>query len=368
MKLEPFALERWQSDWEHHVSHNLSESGVHPFTPAELLSPDEQQELLGQSLKYVQTNGPQPLREAIAALYPGAGADDVLVTNGSAEANFVSVWRLLEPGDEVVLVLPNYMQLHGLVGAFGATVVPVDLKEQGGWSLDLDRLRAAVGPRTRLVAVCNPNNPTGAILGEDAMRGIVEAASRQGAWVLADEIYRGAELQGPETPSFWGLYDRILAVGGLSKAYGLPGLRLGWVVSPAATAAELWARKDYTSIAPGALSAYVALKALAKRDWILERTRRILNLNYSTLEGWLRRRASTFRFVPPRAGAFAYVGYPWKTSSTELVTRLKDEQSVLIVAGDHFGMDGYLRFGFGNEPHDLAAGLARIDAFLEHVA
>src|SRR5262249_27829988 len=159
--------------------------------------------------------------------------------------------------------------------AFGATIVPVHLREEDGWGLDLDRLRAVVGPRTRLIAVCNPNNPTGAVLDEGEMNALVEVAARHGSGLPAHEVYRGAEADGPETPTFWGRYDRVFATCGLSKAYGLPGLRIGWVVSPR-EADALWARKDYTSIFPGILSDFLARKALAMRDRILERTRGIL--------------------------------------------------------------------------------------------
>jgi hypothetical protein len=225
-----------------------------------------------------------------------------------------------------------------------------------------------VGRKTRLIALCNPNNPTGAILSEADMRAIVEIAGRHGSWLLADEIYRGAEREGPETPTFWGRYDRLLVNCGLSKAYGLPGLRIGWVVGPAPTIDELWARKDYTTIFPGVLSDLLARRALAMRDRILERTRGILRANYPTLGGWLAERKDRFRLVPPRAGAITYVRYSMPMNSTELVTRLKDEESVLLVPGDQFGMDGYLRIGFGNEPADLRQALARIDAFLNRLA
>jgi len=369
MKLEPFAMERMQSTWENRVAHNLSESGVHPMTVAELVGPDEQAELLRERLVYIQSNGTEELRAAVARLHPGAGPENVTVTNGTAEANFIAAWRLVEPGDEVVIILPNYMQLWGVIRAFGATVVPVRLREESGWGLDGDELRRAVGPRTRLVAVCNPNNPTGAILSEAERREIVAAAGRHGAWVLADEVYRGAERDGHETATLWGSYDRLLVTGGLSKAYGLPGLRIGWAVGPAGTAAELWGRKDYLTISPGALSDRLARAALRPdvRARILGRTRGILGANYPVLEEWVRRRGELFRLVAPRAGAIAYLRYGWPVNSTELVTRLREEQSVLVVPGDHFGMDGFLRVGFGNEPQDLRAGLDRIDAVLDRL-
>ena len=370
MKLEPFEMERMQSTWENRVAHNLSESGVHPMTVEEVLAtPEERAALLREPLVYIQSNGTEELRSAVARLHPGATADSVTVTNGTAEANFIAAWRLVEPGDEVVLILPNYMQLWGIVRAFGATVVPARLREETGWRLDADELHRVVGPRTRLIAVCNPNNPTGAILSEAERKEIVAAAGRHGAWILADEVYRGAERDGKETATLWGAYDRLLVTGGLSKAYGLPGLRIGWVVGPPSTVGELWGRKDYITISPGALSDRLARAALRPevRARILGRTRGILAANYPVLEEWLAPRGDLFRLVPPRAGAIAYLRYAWRVNSTELVTRLREEQGVLIVPGDHFGMDGFLRVGFGNEPQDLRAGLQRIDAVLDRL-
>jgi aspartate/methionine/tyrosine aminotransferase len=367
MQLEPFEMERMQSTWENRVAHNLSESGVHPMAVEELLAPDERDELLRQRLVYIQSNGTEELRAAIAALYPGAGADNVVVANGTAEANYIAVWRLVEPGDQVLMMLPNYMQIWGVVRGAGAEVVPLPLSEERAWSLDMDALARAFTSKTRLVVLCNPNNPTGAILPSETMRGIAALAARHGAWVLCDEVYRGAERDGAETETFWGLHDRVIVTGGLSKAYGLPGLRIGWAVAPADIAAELWGRKDYLTISPGALSDLLARKALRPqtRARILERTRGIIRENYPVLEEWLSRRQAFFRVVPPRAGAIAYVRYAWRVGSTQLVERLRDEKSVLIVPGDHFGMDGFLRIGFGNEPQDLREGLARIDGILD---
>jgi hypothetical protein len=246
-------------------------------------------------------------------------------------------------------------------------VVPLPLREENRWNLDLDDLRRALTPRTRVIALCNPNNPTGAILSPEAMREVAGLAAAQGCWIVADEVYRGAEREGHESPSFWGLYERVLVTSGLSKAYGLPGLRIGWVVGPSATVAELWGRKDYTTISPGALSDFLARKVLrpVTRRRILERTRSILRSNYPIVEAWVGRRAESLRMVPPLAGAIAYLRYGWKLNSTELVLRLRDEKSVLIVPGDHFGMDGHLRVGFGSEPGELHAGLARIDSLLD---
>src|SRR6266508_2669372 len=161
MRIEPFQMERMQSEWENRVAHNLSESGVHPLSVEELLDAGDRDEVLRERLVYVQSNGTEALRAAIAVLYPGAEARNVVVTTGTAEANYIAIWRLVEPGDEVVMMLPNYMQIWGVVRAQGAQVVEWKLREEAGWATDLDELSRLLTPRTRLVVVCNPNNPTG---------------------------------------------------------------------------------------------------------------------------------------------------------------------------------------------------------------
>ncbi|MGB8675263.1 MAG: aminotransferase class I/II-fold pyridoxal phosphate-dependent enzyme, partial [Candidatus Acidiferrales bacterium] len=297
MKIKPFELERWQSVWENKVELNISESGVHPLTTAELAGDDAAlRELMDLPQVYPQTNGSEELRARIAELYPGASAANALVTCGGSEANFIATWSLVEPGDEIVFMLPNYMQIRGVAESLGATVKPLWLREKLGWGIDTDELGKLVTPKTKLISVCNPNNPTGSVLRKEEREAIVAAASRVGAWVLADEVYRGAELDGETTPSFWGSYERVLCMGGLSKAYSLPGLRTGWVVGPAETIEKLWSVHDYTSIGPSMLTDRLARLALEpkSRAWILNRTREFLRRNYPPLRAWLDARADVF--------------------------------------------------------------------------
>jgi hypothetical protein len=366
VKIEPFVMERWQSTWENRVAFNLSESGVHPLRLADLLDEASTRALLQQELGYPQTNGTRELRDLIAAMYPGATADHVEVTNGGAEANFVVMWKFLEPGDEVVMMVPNYMQARGLARAFAGGVHEWPLRpscEQRRWHPDLDELHRLVNGRTKMILVCNPNNPTGARFGGADLDEICRIASRHGAWVLSDEIYRGAEPDGHETPSVWGRYERAIVTSGLSKAYGLPGLRIGWLVAPPAIVESTWSYHDYTTIAPGALNDHLARIALAPamRQRILERTRGILRKNLPLITSWLDARRDRFTYIPPEAGAIVYVRYHLDVNSTELVTRLRDEESLLMVPGDQFGMDGYLRIGYGSEADYLREGLARLD-------
>lgn len=367
MQIELFAMERMQSTYENEVELNLSESGVHPLRVAELVEEDRrtQEELLAQELCYTQSNGTPELREAISALYPGASAAHIEVTNGGSEANHLVLWHLVEPGDEVIMMLPNYMQVWGLARAYGATVRPWWLREQtrpARWAPDLDELRSLAGPRTRAIVICNPNNPTGARLTEDEVAAVCETAARHGAWVVADEIYRGAERDARETPSAWGRYERVIVTSGLSKAYGLPGLRIGWIAGPPDFVAACWSFHDYTTIAPGAVSDRLARVALdpERRGRILARTRGIIAANYPIVKAWIDAHGDAFSHIAPEAGAIAYLRYRHAINSTELADRLRVERSVLVVPGDHFQMDGYVRIGFGSDAGYLKNGLARI--------
>jgi aspartate/methionine/tyrosine aminotransferase len=374
MRFQPFDLERLQSVWENQVAWNLAESGVHPLRLEELAdTPEWRTALLAQGLGYTQTNGTLDLRAAIALLYPGSTPDHIQVTSGGSEANFIALARLLEPGDEAVLMTPNYMQAIGIARAFGAAVRTWPLAEdQSGpgarWRPDIRRLESLVSPRTKAIVICNPNNPTGARLTAGEVDDIGRIAGRAGAWIVSDEIYRGAELDGVDTASAWARYERVIVTSGLSKAYGLPGLRIGWAVGPPALIADLWGIHDYTTIAPAALSDLLARIALepARRELLIARTRGIIRTNYQAVRRWVERRPG-LSHVPPEAGAIAFVRYDHDIGSTALMERCRDQKSVLVVPGDHFEMDGYLRLGFGTDPALLAPGLERLGEVLDTI-
>ena len=368
----PFELERWQSTWENRVRFNLSESGVHPLTIQELLglAGASTLPLLDIRLGYSQSNGTDLLRERIAALYPGASPDQVLVTTGSAEANFCVCWRLLEPGDKVAVMMPNYMQTPGLAQNFGAQVRPFHLREKAAWEPTAEDIRTAIVPGTKLVVVTNPHNPTGHILRDELRTVILERAQEVGAWLLADEVYQGAERDGKTTPSFWSSgYDKVIVVNGLSKAYGLPGLRIGWIVSQPAFSQDAWARHDYTTIGPSGASDHLAAVALDPlvREKIIERTRRILNANYPVMDAWLKRFGDVFSWHPPQAGAICWARYRGAVPATEIVEKLRVQHSVLLCPGEHFGMPGFLRFGYGGELSHFQEALAETERGLRRL-
>ncbi len=366
MHIETFQLERMQSTWENVVAYNLAESGVHPLTLEEFLDPGEMEALRRVRIGYSQTNGTPELRDRIAALYPGASPEEILVTAGSSEANFLLMWSLIEPGDEVLFEVPNYMQMGGLLRSFGASVKPFRLRPELGWQPDPDEIAKLATGKTKVIIVTNPNNPTGAVLSPESMAAIVGIASKSGAWILADEVYQGAELSGPVTPTFFGSTDRVLVTNGLSKAYGLPGLRIGWIAGPKDHIPKIWPYHDYTTICPSALCDKLAEIVLApgKRERVLARTKSILNTNWPIVETWLRGQG-VFEFQAPRAGAIVFPRYDFDANSTEFVNRLIRDKSVLVAPGDHFELDRHLRFGLGPEEPYLRTALGRVEEALK---
>ncbi len=364
-EFQPFLMERWMSKFEQDVEYNLSESGVHPIRLDELLAdkPGYIDQLLSTELNYPHVNGDPELRRNIANLYDNASPENVLVTVGAAEANYITTRTLLDPGDEIVVMLPNYMQIWGIAKNHGYRMKTFHLREEFGWAPDLAELSENVTAKTKLIAVCNPDNPTGRALTTDEMEAIINQADRVGAWILADEVYAGAErLTDDQTPSFFGRYDKVVVSGSMSKAYGMPGLRVGWALGPADIIDDIWARHEYTTISATMLSNKLAAVALSPevRPRILQRTRHYIRQGFPILQAWMEGHQDIFAFHPPDAAAIAFVRYNIEINSTQFVDRLRREKSVLIVPGDHFGLDHFFRISFGLPPETLLPALDRI--------
>ncbi len=364
----PFRLERLLSTWENRVEYNLSESGVHPMNVREVLGDEAALDALaGLPLRYPQANGIPALREAVAALYPNASAENVLVTVGAIQANLVALAALTQPGDAIAVLEPNYRQLWGAAQNLGRRVSTFGLRPQLEWHLDRRELARAITPATRLVAVVNPNNPSGRVLSDEDRHAVVEAAQRANAWLLADEVYAGAERTSDVmTPSFYGAYERVLAVNSLSKTYALPGLRIGWIVGPPEAVARMWAWQDYATISAGMLGNHLATRALSPpaRARIIARTRDYVRRGFTRLAGWTAQRDDV-ELVPHDAGGICLIKYRQPIGSSDLAMRLIERASTLVAPGDAFGADGYLRIGFAVPGDYLAAGLQGIGAVLD---
>ena len=371
-KFQPFVMERQMSHFEQEVDYNLSESGVHPILLRDLIShkPDMLEQLLSTELNYPYVNGDPELRENIACLYNGATMDNVLVTVGAIEANYLSIRTILDRGDEIIVMLPNYMQIWGVARNHDYDLKTFSLKENRGWAPDLDEIESIVSNNTKLIAICNPNNPTGYCMTEYEMDTIVRIADKVGAWILADEVYSGAEHNTDhQTPSFYGRYPKVLAIGSMSKAYGLPGLRIGWVTGPAETLDDILARHEYIAISATMLSNKLAALALSKevRPKIIQRTRDYIRKGYPVLQDWMDSHPGMFQCIPPQAAAIAYARYNLDINSTEFSERLIKEKSVFVVPGDHFGMDKFVRISYGLPKEYLNGGLNRIHELITEI-
>jgi aspartate/methionine/tyrosine aminotransferase len=367
MKIPEFEMERMQSTWENLVQYDMSESGVRPVTMRELVEMGlDLDAALDTPLGYSQSNGTVPLREHLAAIYPGSTVGHIEVTNGTSEANYLVALSVLEPGDEMAMEIPNYMQLRGVPHSLQAPVRTFRLRPERQWEPDWDEFERAVNPRTRLLYLSNPNNPSGAVLSEAGMRRIVRRCEEMNTWLLADEVYLGAELAGERTRSFWGMSEKVIVTSGLSKAYGIPGVRIGWMVGPPPLVEVCWSQHDYLTIGPNKLSDMVARVAVraGNREKLYLGTRAILGANLPIVESWAAGFGGLLEFNRPRAGAMTLVRYRADVPSIELAERIRIQQSTLVVPGTHVGLEGFLRIWFGGRQEYIAEGLRRIGTVL----
>lgn len=365
MKIEPFGVEMWMNEWETRCALNLAETCVESLTVAELLtlagrSADDLHELLPLKLTYGAIEGSERLRRAVAGLYEHQSPENVVVTHGTIGANMLVHRALVERGDHVVSIVPTYQQHHSIPESIGAEVELLWLREEQAWLPDLDRLRDLCRGDTRLIALTNPNNPTGALIPRAMLEEIAAIARTSGAWVLCDEVYRGIDQDDPgTTASMADLYERGISTAGMSKVYSLAGLRLGWVVAPREVLDAVMIQRDYDTISVGMIDDHFAALALEHRDAILARSRSLTRGNLAILARWVADQPA-LRWVRPRGGTTALVGYDLPVPSRALCTALLAQTGVMFTPGSALGMEGYLRIGYANGENVLREGLARV--------
>ena len=368
MHIQPFGVEEWMNATETLCSHNLAETCVASLTVEELLAlsgrnSDALAELLPMRMTYGAIEGSDRLRDAIRGLYAGQGRGNVLVTHGTIGANELVHKTLVSRGDRVVAVVPTYQQHYSIPESLGAEVRQLWLTEADGWLPDLDALREMAGG-ARLIALTNPNNPTGAEMPLPMMEEVVAIARDAGAWLLADEVYRGTSQASDDlAPSFADLYEKGISTAGMSKAFSLAGLRLGWIVAPGEVIAAAMVHRDYNTISVGRIDDHFAALALEAKDRVLARSRAITRANLAVLADWVAAEP-LLSMVPPAAGTTAFVRCVLDMPSREICTRLLEDTGVLLTPGSALGMEGYLRVGFANAPEVLAEGLPKVSAWL----
>ncbi|MCB0170720.1 MAG: aminotransferase class I/II-fold pyridoxal phosphate-dependent enzyme [Anaerolineae bacterium] len=366
MKIEDFELERWLTRHELHVKYDIAESGILPLTLNDLLafeSPEDRgailERLLDLPLGYNEAVGTHELRTIIAATYENIDPDQILVTTGAIEANFLLFNVLLEAGDHVIAPYPTYQQLYSLPRAIGCEVSLWNVTPENDFRYDLEALEDLVTPNTRLIILNTPHNPTGAMLSERELRQVYSLAETVGATVLCDEAYRWLAIPGGESfaPPVCTLGSQGISVGTISKPFGLPGLRLGWMVAPQDIIAKCWAMRDYVSLSPGKLNDAIAVLAFKHREKIIARNSAIIKANLDAAHRWVAGHADILSWKPPRGGLLALLHYQLNIPSRELADKLATEYSVMLAPGSAFGYENYLRIGIGQNPSIFKSGL-----------
>jgi aspartate/methionine/tyrosine aminotransferase len=369
MKIRDFGVEIWMNRYENHCELNLAETCVRSLTVAELLHMAGKtnvilEELLPMQLTYGAIEGSDRLRALVAGLYENQKPENVVSTHGTIGANALVHETLVEPGDRVISVLPTYQQHYSIPESYGADVRILKLTEATGFLPDLDELKRLATPGTKLIAINNPNNPTGALMDRAYLEQIGDIARACGAWVLCDEVYRGTDQDGEgSTASIVDVYEKGISTASMSKAYALAGLRLGWIVGPVDLLHAVSVHRDYNTISVGMLDDHFACIALENRDKILARSRQISRTNLAMLSEWVEGEP-LISWIKPKSGTTALLKYDLPMTSEDFCTRLLEQTGVMLTPGSAMEMEGYLRIGYCNETDILREGLDRMSGFL----
>ena len=369
MKIEQFGVEIWMDEYENNCKYNIAETCVDSISikqleeiagvrPGELLN-----SLYEVRLSYGEIPGRNDLREGIASLFESVSPRNILTTNGAIGANFLAHYALLEPGDEVVTVLPTYQQHYSIPESLGADVKRCFLKMEKKFMPDLEEMRGLVTEKTKLICINNPNNPTGSLMDKGYLEEIIAMAKRVDAYVLCDEVYRHLNHDGSYGPSIVDMYDKGISTGSMSKVFSLAGLRLGWLVAPDEVIEKAYDIRHYNMISIGQLDEIVASFALKHKDKLLERSLRICRENLSILDSWVAREPH-FEYVKPSAGTVTLLHYDMDIESADLCKEILEETGVLFTPGDCFEMGRSVRAGYAYSKKDLEEGLSELSRYL----
>jgi aspartate/methionine/tyrosine aminotransferase len=367
--LRPFKLERYFALYEFKAPYLLSASDCESLRLDELLAladPNSAAAWESLSLGYTESAGHPLLRAEIAGLYESLTLDDVLVL-APEEGIFIAMQTLLEPGDEVIAISPAYQSLHEVARSAGCQVIPWPVTARGDrWGLDPEALERSLNPKTRLLVLNFPHNPTGYLPEREELEAILDIARHRSLYVFSDEMYRLLEYNpGQRLPPVCDLYERGISLSGMSKTFALPGLRIGWLATRAPGMIDRWlAFKDYTTICNGAPSEILALIGLRARQPIISRNLEIIQDNLSAAEGFFARTGELFRWRPPLAGSVAFPEWTGPGSVENFCKGVLEQQGVMVVPGSLFDHPGqHFRLGLGRR--NFTEALEKVEQFLK---
>ena len=368
MKIAPFKVEEWMNEYEMDAEYNIAETCVESLTVEELLNFSDKPEARLEEIKKLQLTygdikGSAAFKKGVSSLYKTVEPENILPSHGAIGANFLLLYSLVEAGDEVVSVFPTYQQLYSIPESFGAEVKKLDLKYEDGFLPDLEKLKSMVNQKTKLIAINNPNNPSGVVMKREILEEIVEIAREADAYILADEVYRGFNLE-EDIPSIADLYEKGISVGSMSKVFSLAGLRMGWIAGPEEIIELCQLHRDYTTISNGMISDYLSTIALENKDKIIKRNLAKVKKQLQILDKWVQNE-KLIEYVKPNGGTTAFLKYKLELDSETFAKKLFEEKGVLVVPGIAFGREGFLRIGFAGNEKELKEGLALLKEFLQ---
>ena len=367
MKIAPFRIEQYYAVHEFTAPYMLSSSDAESVAIADLLAlePDALERLLAQRLGYTESVGAPELRAAIAPIYETLSPDDVVVVAAAEEAIFVAYHALLEPGDHVVVETPCYESALQVARSAGAAVTEWRRSASDGWAHDLDALRSALRPDTKLVYINSPHNPTGMQMSREVLDAVVGLCAERGAWLFSDEVYRELEHDPADRlPAACDLYERALSLGSMSKTYGLPGLRLGWLACRDRDALQrIVDLKHYTTICSSAPSELLSALALRHRDVLADRNRGIVLANLPLLDAFFERHADVLSWVRPTAGPIGFPRLHGVDDATAFCEQLVAAEGVLLLPGAVYDEPGHVRVGFGRAA--MPEALERLERYID---
>ena len=363
-------LEKWMRQYYFETDLDLGSSGVQSFSLAEIrqLLEIPQSEFDAIVFDDSRTLGDPKLRAAIAAHWGGVDPEQVMATNGSTEANYLIMNALLLPGDEVIVLNPLYQQLYGIAEAIGCRLRTWRLNPEDGFAPNTEDLRSLISPHTRMVVVNFPHNPTGASISLQQQEELIEIVADAGAYLIWDAAFAEMTYESSPLPHPGFRYERCVSMGTLSKAYGLPGLRVGWCIAPADVLAKCERLRDYVSLHLSPLVELIARRAIEKADVLLKIRRTQLRTNLSILEEWIEQQRGWIEWTKPVGGACTFLRLPFFSDTETFCHQLARQHRVLLVPGICFGYPQHVRLGFGGSTEELKEGLRRFAALLESSA
>ena len=370
MHIKPFGIEMWMNEFEDHCKYNLAETCVKSMTIGELIEVSGKntklsEELANMKLTYGEITGSKQLRKNIASLYKNQTTENVMVTHGAIGANSLVYNTLISKGDKVVSVLPTYQQHYSIPESLGAELSILKLKPEHKFLPDINELKQLIKPDTKLIALTNPNNPTGSLMDEALLLEIVDIARTCDAYIICDEVYRGTNQNDPEYgTSIVDIYEKGISTGSMSKTYSLAGLRLGWITASPDILKDVFIHRDYNTISVGVIDDYFALMALENREKIALRNTTITRNNLEILDNWVKNERF-FSYVKPNAGTTALLKYEFNIPSREFCIQILKNTGVLFAPGSAMDMEGWVRIGYANDPKILTQGLTVLSAYLD---